>query len=94
MKFTNKRNIFLFFIALFSLTVISSQFFHQETTLQDNQQCTICQWQKDTVSLAKIYILSVLITFVLFYNLSISNEKNIFFFLFYHFSNRAPPKNQ
>ncbi|UCH96693.1 MAG: hypothetical protein JSV88_07530 [Candidatus Aminicenantes bacterium] len=89
-----KRILFISFVAFFCLIVLSAQFFHQEKTLQPIHKCPICRWQMNTVALAGLYLLTILIIFSISRYLRFSNDKIHFTPSFYHYFLRGPPRNQ
>ena len=89
-----RRILFVTFLAFFSLIVLGAQFFHQEETLEQMDNCAICLWQMNTVALACLYFLVILVIFALFHYLRIFSNKIHFAPSFYHYSLRGPPSNQ
>jgi len=95
MSYTERKNLFLLVIALFSLVILTAQFFHQEETLSqaDMDNCTICQWLRNSIALALLYFFIAFIAFIILHCLGTFYKKKPFFYFFYHYSLRAPPKN-
>jgi disulfide bond formation protein DsbB len=89
-----RRILFVAFLAFFSLIILAAQFFHQEKTLQPMDNCPICLWQMNTVALAGLCLLTILIIFAIFRYLRIFNDEIHFTPSFYHYFLRGPPSNQ
>jgi disulfide bond formation protein DsbB len=89
-----RRILFVAFLAFFSFIILGAQFFHQEKTIQPMDNCPICVWQMNTVALAGLYLLVLLVIFAVLRYLYIFNDKVHFTPSFYHYFLRGPPSNQ
>ncbi len=95
MKAEKKKILFFCLIFYFSLLILFAQFFHKEEPLQQMPmgQCPVCLWQQNTITLASLYLLCMIVIFVVFSHIAFFNEKIEFFLSFYHYLRRAPPGN-
>ena len=90
-----KKRIFFFVFLLFFLCIsLTTEFFHQEKTLEPVDLCPIGIWHMNSIALAGLCFLAILIIFTVITHLYYFNHKVQTHSPFYYFCHRAPPWKQ
>jgi disulfide bond formation protein DsbB len=87
-----KKEQFFFWllIALTGLFLFAS-YFHTETTIEPEDDCPICIFERNVVAVSQLYFIFVMVLFICFFEFFISDYRLKTVIYFYHFNSRAPP---
>ena len=86
-----KRILFFVFLVFFLCITLMTEFFHQEKTIERIDLCPIGIWELNTIAVASLCLLVLLIIFILLRSLYLFNDKIRFYSPFYCYCQRAPP---
>jgi hypothetical protein len=89
-----KRIVFLWLLVAVSGLILFADFFHTEDTLEPDDHCPICIWERNVIAISQLYFLFVLALFVFLFHLLINQSKLRFIVIHYYFNSRAPPSFQ
>jgi hypothetical protein len=86
-----KRIAFLYLLAAISIIFLLADFFHTETTLEEQDDCPICIFERNSLAISQLYFLFVEIVFVSLFRFIIHQNRARSILINFHFNIRAPP---
>ena len=86
-----KRIAFICLLVAFSIIILFADFFHTETTLEEQDDCPICIFERNTLAISQLYFLFVAIAFVSLFRVIIRQKRARSVFVNYNYNIRAPP---
>lgn len=86
-----RKTYILLILVFFASVMLLADFFHQEKTLSLTDNCPICQWQKDSVAHAGVFVFIISILLAIFLSLPLCSERVDSLTTHRRYSSRAPP---
>jgi hypothetical protein len=86
-----KQIAFLYLLVVISIIFLFADFFHTETTLEEQEDCPICIFERNVIAISQLYFLSIAILFFSLFRFIIHHNRARPLFINHHFYIRAPP---
>jgi len=89
--FMTKRYCRLVIVALIATVFMAADFFHTETTFEEQDLCPICLWQMTSLGIDQVASISIAIVFIVIRLVLRTEEDRRTQDIRRHYDSRAPP---
>lgn len=86
-----KKQFFFWLLAVITGLFLFASYFHTETTIEPEDDCPICIWERNVVAVSQLYFLFLLVLFFCFFKFFIKHYRLKTAIRIFHFNSRAPP---
>ena len=87
----NRRVAFIWLLVSITAIFLFADFLHTETTLNPQDDCPICLWERQVIAISKLYFLFLLAFFIPLFKFANPQEKVHSLVSRFHIKSRAPP---
>jgi hypothetical protein len=86
-----KEQIFFWLLIALTGLFLFASYFHTETTIEPEDNCPICRFERNVVAVSQLYFIFLLVFFICFFEFFINQYRLKTAIRLYHFNSRAPP---
>lgn len=86
-----KKRLFFCLLGGLAITFLFTQYFHTETTIEPDDDCSICVWERNVVAVSQLYFLFLLVLFTCLFKFFVFHCRLKTVIRLFHFNSRAPP---
>lgn len=86
-----KKQIFFWLLIGGTGLFLFAPYFHTETTIEPEDNCPICVFERNVVAVSQLYFIFLLVLFICFFKFFINHYRLKTAIHFFYFNSRAPP---
>lgn len=86
-----RKKLFILLLAMLACLTLFSSFFHTESTIENDNDCPICNWQRNVIAISQLSVLFLLVLLYCLFKFLVANDRLYTVVPAFHLKNRAPP---